>query len=224
MKLLLSQRIMCTPYNYTPCQSHICRVLQHVCLAVTCHLHFWQNDQALSCYCNTMGDTEIRVSTESWPGDENFLPLLPRPKPATFRSWVQHSDHWAIPAPHICSIHTDVTLLPILCALHQTHACSNSNASATKPMVFALSHISVPIPGPISPKPPVYIWWRKGAPTKQWITDKYGHELTADKAPGPGYPGIQQGLQDGRALRTCWLHSLPYSTDSLHIWKQATGL
>ena len=51
----------------------------------------------------------------------------------------------------------------------------------------------------------------------------YGPELTADKAPGPGYPGIQQGLQDGRALRTCWLHSLPYSTDSLHIWKQATG-
>ena len=67
MKLLLSQRILCTPYNHTPCQSHICRVLQHVCLAVTCHLHFWQNDQDLSCYCNTMGDTEIRVSTERWP-------------------------------------------------------------------------------------------------------------------------------------------------------------
>ena len=72
MKLLLSQRILCTPYNHAPCQSHICRVLQHVCLAVTCHLHFWQNDQDLSCYCNTMGDTEIRVSTESWPWRRKF--------------------------------------------------------------------------------------------------------------------------------------------------------
>ena len=35
--------------HHTTChhfmQSHICRV--HVCLAVTCHLHFWQNDQDL---------------------------------------------------------------------------------------------------------------------------------------------------------------------------------
>ena len=40
-------------YTIQPCtslqchfmQSHICRV--HACLAVTCHLHFWQNDQDL---------------------------------------------------------------------------------------------------------------------------------------------------------------------------------
>ena len=32
-------------YTVQPCtmSHHICRV--HVCLAVTCHLHFWQNDQ-----------------------------------------------------------------------------------------------------------------------------------------------------------------------------------
>ena len=35
-KLLPSQRVQCTPY------SHIHKV--HVCLAVTCQLHFWQND------------------------------------------------------------------------------------------------------------------------------------------------------------------------------------
>ena len=38
-------QVLCTPYNYVPChfmQSHIHKV--YVCLAVTCHLHFWQND------------------------------------------------------------------------------------------------------------------------------------------------------------------------------------
>ena len=44
MKLLPSQCVLCTPYNHAPChfmQSHIRKV--HVCLAVTCHLQFWQN-------------------------------------------------------------------------------------------------------------------------------------------------------------------------------------
>ena len=47
-KLLPSQHVLCTPYNHAPwhfIQSHIRKV--HVCLAVTCHLHFWQNDQDL---------------------------------------------------------------------------------------------------------------------------------------------------------------------------------
>ena len=47
-------------------QSHIRRV--HECLAVTCHLHFWQNDRdryvLLQQYA-ARTDTEIRVSTES---------------------------------------------------------------------------------------------------------------------------------------------------------------
>ena len=43
-------------------QSHICRV--HARLAVTCHLHFQQNDQDLLLAKGGM-DTEIRVSTES---------------------------------------------------------------------------------------------------------------------------------------------------------------
>ena len=48
MKLLPSQCILCTPCNHTPChitKSQKCRV--HVCLAITCHLHFWQSDQDL---------------------------------------------------------------------------------------------------------------------------------------------------------------------------------
>ena len=45
MKLLPSRRVLCTPYNHAPChfmQSHVRKVYAYV--AVTCHLHFWQND------------------------------------------------------------------------------------------------------------------------------------------------------------------------------------
>ena len=48
MKLLPSRRVLCTPYKHAPChfmQSHTRKV--HACLAVTCHLHFWQNDRDL---------------------------------------------------------------------------------------------------------------------------------------------------------------------------------
>ena len=69
MKLLPSRRVLCTPYNHAPChfmqncllicqltsedikhqfifmQSHMRKA--HACLAVTCHLHFWQNDRDL---------------------------------------------------------------------------------------------------------------------------------------------------------------------------------
>ena len=41
----VSAQVLCTPYNHAPChfmQSHIRKV--YACLAVTCHLHFWQND------------------------------------------------------------------------------------------------------------------------------------------------------------------------------------
>ena len=43
-----SRRVLCTPYNHAPChfmQSHIRKV--YACLAVTCHLRFWQNYRGL---------------------------------------------------------------------------------------------------------------------------------------------------------------------------------
>ena len=43
-----SAQVLCTPYNHAPChfmQSHMRKV--YACLAVTCHLRFWQNDQGL---------------------------------------------------------------------------------------------------------------------------------------------------------------------------------
>ena len=54
-------------------QSHIRKL--YVCLAVTCHLCFWQNDRGLlHATAVTQGwtDTEIRVSAESWPWRRKF--------------------------------------------------------------------------------------------------------------------------------------------------------
>ena len=72
-----SRRVLCTPYNHAPChfmQSHIRKV--YACLAVTCHLRFWQNDRGLlrTTAAVTRGwtDTEIRVITESWPWRRKF--------------------------------------------------------------------------------------------------------------------------------------------------------
>ena len=48
MKLLPPRRVLWTQYNHALChfmQSHI-RTM-YACLAVTCHLHFWQNDRDL---------------------------------------------------------------------------------------------------------------------------------------------------------------------------------
>ena len=72
----ISAQVLCTPYNHAPChfmQSHIRKV--YACLAVTCHLHFWQNDRdLLRATAVTRGgtDTEIRVSTESRPWRRKF--------------------------------------------------------------------------------------------------------------------------------------------------------
>ena len=72
----ISAQVLCTPYNHAPChfmQSHIRKVYAY--LAVTCHLHFWQNDRdLLRATAVTRGgtDTEIRVSTESRPRRRKF--------------------------------------------------------------------------------------------------------------------------------------------------------
>ena len=53
----------------------VCVFRMHVCLAVTCHLLFWQNDRdLLRVTAVTRGgtDTKIRVSTENWPWRRKF--------------------------------------------------------------------------------------------------------------------------------------------------------
>ena len=86
-------------YTIQPCKLHA----NHIHLAVTCHLHFWQNDwDLLHATVVTRGvtDTEIRVSTESQPWSRKFSHRSCRdsnPRPFS-HEW--QSNHWAIPAPH----------------------------------------------------------------------------------------------------------------------------
>ena len=91
-----SRRVLCTPYNHAPChfmQSHICKV--YACLAVTCHLRFWQNDRGL---------LRATAVTRGWNGYRNksqhrkltlekkILPPLQQGfEPATFQSRVRRS-------------------------------------------------------------------------------------------------------------------------------------
>ena len=59
----VSAQVLCTPYNHASChfmQSHIRKV--YACLAVTCHLHFWQNDRDL---------LRPTVVTRGWNGYRN---------------------------------------------------------------------------------------------------------------------------------------------------------
>ena len=59
----VSTQVLCTPYNHAPCyflQSHIYKV--YGCLAVTCHMHFWQNDRDLS---------RATAVTRGWNGYQN---------------------------------------------------------------------------------------------------------------------------------------------------------
>ena len=97
-------QVLCTPYNHAPChfmQSHIRK--ECACLAVTCHLHFWQNDRDL---------LRATALTRRWNGYRNksqhrkltlkkkILPPLQQGfESATFQSRVRRSNHWAIPAP-----------------------------------------------------------------------------------------------------------------------------
>ena len=60
LKLLPSRHVLCTPYNHALChlmQNHIRKV--HACLAVTCQLHFGQNDRDL---------LRVTAVTRGWNG------------------------------------------------------------------------------------------------------------------------------------------------------------
>ena len=107
-------------YTIQPCTTLQCRFIQsyirkvHACLALTCHLHFWRNDRGL---------LHATAVTWGWNGHQNksqhrklilekkiLPPLLQRFEPATFRSQVRRSNHWAIPTP----VHTSGMFLAYL--------------------------------------------------------------------------------------------------------------
>ena len=112
-----SRHVLCTPYNHAPfhfMQSHIRKV--YACLAVTCHLRFWQNDWGL---------LRATAVTRGWNGYRNksqhrkltpekkILPPLQQGfETTTFRSRVRCSNHWAIPALPVVQ---PVVLLKIIC-------------------------------------------------------------------------------------------------------------
>ena len=75
-------------------QSHIHRM--HACLAVTCHLHFWQNDRDIYCATAVTGGwnyTDISQHRELTLEMRILLLLLLGLEPAAFRSRVWHSNH-----------------------------------------------------------------------------------------------------------------------------------
>ena len=110
-------QVLCTPYNHAPChfmQSHIRKL--YACWAVTCHLHFWQNDWDL---------LRATAVTQGWNGYQNksqrrkstrekkiLPPLLQGFEPVIFQSQVRRCNHWAIPAIHLelCSPYMNMAL------------------------------------------------------------------------------------------------------------------
>ena len=96
-------------YTIQPCTRLQCHFIQshivYAYLAVTCHLHFWQNDRdllrATAVTQGWNGYWNKRVSTESWPWRRKLPLLLQGFEPVTFQSWVWRSNHWAIPLPAI---------------------------------------------------------------------------------------------------------------------------
>ena len=121
-------------YTIQPCISLQCHFIQshtgrvHMCLAVTCHLHFWQNDWDL---------LRATAVTQGWNGYRNksqhrrltmekkiILPLLPRLEPGTFQSRVWLSNQWAIPTPAHTMTRTHT----------HNHGIPHSNFETVKPL------------------------------------------------------------------------------------------
>ena len=83
----ISVHVLCTPYNhvlvYSVIRSHVRRV--HACLAVTCHLHFWQTDLgSFTCFCGNSGWNRYwnKIQHRKMTLEKKILPpLLPGIEP-----------------------------------------------------------------------------------------------------------------------------------------------
>ena len=117
-------------YTIQPCtslQCHFIRSLSHkmqVCLAVTCHLHFWQNSRdLLSATMVTRGWNKHRNKSQhiKLTLEKNILPpLLSGLEPETFSSRVRRATavarkrsrsfcqkcRWQVTAKHACTLRT----------------------------------------------------------------------------------------------------------------------
>ena len=104
----------------------------YACLAVTWHLHFWQNDRDF---------LRATVVTRGWNGYRNksqhrkstlekkILPPFQQGfEPATFQSRVRRSNHWAILAPRLHSEIMDL-YMPVCRSSPCLKWCHNARAS-----------------------------------------------------------------------------------------------
>ena len=106
---------------------HIRKV--YACLAVTCHLHFWQNDRDfLRATVVTRGWNRYRNKSQHRKStlEKKILPPFQQGfEPATFQSRVRCSNHWAIPAPLISLRHSlaswSATLIAAATNSHSEH-------------------------------------------------------------------------------------------------------
>ena len=107
----VSAQVQCTPYNHAPyhfMQSHIRKV--HACLAVTCHMHFWQNDQDLlhatavtRVWNRYQNKSQHRKSTLE---KKILLLLLPGFETTTFQSRVWHlTTELSLPCVYVTFLH-----------------------------------------------------------------------------------------------------------------------
>ena len=131
MRLLPSRRVLCTPYNHAPChfmQSHIRKV--YACLAVTCHLRFWQNDRGL---------LRATAVTRRWNGYRNKSQhrkltlenkIIRRssrdsnPRPFDHESGALTTELSPLPNTKFFSLHSLQTLLS-KCAFRLSFVCTN---------------------------------------------------------------------------------------------------
>ena len=71
----------------------------HVCLAVTCHLHLWQNDwDCLHATAVTWGWNRCQNKSAEKVAMGKKIPLLLLLGAMTFELWNQYCSHWAITA------------------------------------------------------------------------------------------------------------------------------
>ena len=107
----VSVQVLCTPYNHAP----ICHFMQnqihkvYVCLAVTCHLHFWQNDPDLLC---------ATAVTQGWNGYQNKSQHRNWESRPRRRKFSHRSCKDSIPQPfnhESSALTTELSLCPCCC-------------------------------------------------------------------------------------------------------------
>ena len=104
-------------------QSYIHRV--HACLAVTCHRHFWQNEQdfflkwSKKCYCGNTGWNEYRNKSAqkmSWPWRRKFSRRScqdSNPRPFDYESAALTTELSPLPAVELNSFRVITSSFPI---------------------------------------------------------------------------------------------------------------